>query len=196
MIGDFTIRPVKPMTDAPVLLDIYAPYVETTAVTFEYEVPTIKEFRRRIRETITQFPYLVAEDDFGVLGYAYAHPFHPRAAYGWCAETSVYIARDQRKRGLGRALYDALTEMLRRQGVLLLVALVASAEGDDSYLRSDSILFHQKMGFTDVGTMPQCGYKFNRWYDMTYMVKRIGEAKTDVPPVIPYPDLKEEGRKK
>lgn len=191
MSRDFIIRPVKPMVDAPVLLDIYAPYVETTAVTFEYEVPTIKEFRRRIRETITHFPYLVAEDDSGILGYAYAHPFHPRPAYSWCVEVSVYIAPDQRKRGLGRALYDAITEILCRQGVLLMVVLVASVEGEDPYLGPDSVLFHHKMGFTDVGTMPQCGYKFNRWYDMTYMIKRIGEAKTDIPPVILYPELKE-----
>ena len=104
-------------SDAEKLLEIYRPYVETTSITFETEVPTVAEFAGRIRETLTKFPYLVIEEDGEILGYAYAHPFHTRAAYGWTVESSVYLRRDVRHGHIGTLLYEALLERLERQGV-------------------------------------------------------------------------------
>ena len=103
------------LEDAAALLAIYAPYVRETAITFEYDVPSEKEFAGRIAHTLEKFPYLVAENDGEIVGYAYAGAFHPRAAYQWCAEMSVYVKRDARRMGVGRAwLLPALHPSHRR----------------------------------------------------------------------------------
>ena len=118
------IRIAEP-EDAEVLLAVYAPYVEETAITFEYSVPSVGEFQERIRNTLQQYPYLVAEDENGILGYAYAGRFQSRAAYDWAVETSIYIRKDQKGQGLGRRLYHALEEGLKEQGILNVNACIA-----------------------------------------------------------------------
>ena len=90
--------------DAQELLALYAPYVEETAITFEYQVPSLSEFENRIVQVLERFPYLVAIRQGQIVGYAYAGPFKARAAYAWAVETTVYIRRDQKKTGLGREL--------------------------------------------------------------------------------------------
>ena len=100
---DITLRAAT-AADAPRLLAVYAPYVEHTAITFEYDVPTVAEFEKRIEGVLARFPYLVAEADGAVLGYAYAAPFHARAAYGFCAEVTVYLDERARGHGIGRQL--------------------------------------------------------------------------------------------
>ena len=102
-----TIRTAA-VDDAAALLAIYAPYVEQTAITFEYETPTAAEFRRRIENTLSRFPYLVLRQDGRILGYAYAGTFYARAAFDWCCETTIYLRRGATKCGMGRALYQAL----------------------------------------------------------------------------------------
>lgn len=102
-----TIRPASP-GDAQALVRIYAPYVTDTAITFEYGVPSEKEFAARIAGTLERYPYLVAERDGAPVGYAYAGAFHSRPAYDWAVETSIYVDRTQRRGGVGRALYAAL----------------------------------------------------------------------------------------
>ena len=92
--------------DAEELLNIYAPYVEKTAITFEYEVPSVEEFRKRIRNILKKYPYIVEEKEGEILGYAYAGVFKNRAAYDWAVETTIYVREDQRKSGVGRALYE------------------------------------------------------------------------------------------
>lgn len=169
-----TLRPAT-LADAATLRDIYAPYVEHTAITFEYDVPTAEEFRRRIERVQAQYPWLVAEGDDGTpLGYAYASPFHERAAYQWSVETSIYIATSQRRLGLGRLLHDALETRLRQQGILNLNACLAYVEPEDEHLTLDSVRFHERMGYTRVAHFHQCGRKFGRWYDMIWMEKLIG----------------------
>ena len=91
-MNDVAIRLVS-MDDAEELLKIYAYYVEHTAVSFEYDVPAPAEFRKRIARTLTKYPYFVAESEEGILGYAYAGPFVGRAAYGWSAELTIYLAQ-------------------------------------------------------------------------------------------------------
>ena len=112
------IRPAKP-EDAEKLLAIYAPYVEHTAITFEYEVPSVEEFRSRIRHTLEKYPYLVAEEDGELLGYAYVGPFHDRPAYDWAVETSIYVDERNIHKGVGGKLHDALEQVLKIQGILI-----------------------------------------------------------------------------
>ena len=94
-------------SDAQALLAIYAPYVEKTAVTFEYEVPTVLEFKNRIASTLKRYPYLAAIRDGHILGYAYASAFKERAAYDWAVETSIYVSEGARRTGAGSLLYEA-----------------------------------------------------------------------------------------
>ena len=105
------------LSDAPALRAIYAPYVEKTAITFEYTVPDVEEFAARMRATLRRYPYLVAERGGELVGYAYAGPFGTRAAYDWAVEMSIYLREDQRHQGTGRRLYAALEAVLRAQNV-------------------------------------------------------------------------------
>ena len=106
-----TIRDAQ-LSDAKALLDIYAPYVEDTAVTFEYDVPTEEEFRGRIAKVMKQYPWVVAEEDGRIAGYAYASPFKERAAYQWAVETSIYVDCHMKRQGIGLLLHDALEQRL------------------------------------------------------------------------------------
>lgn len=163
------------VNDAKELLKIYAPYVQNTAITFEYEIPTLENFSSRILDTLKRYPFLIAESDNEILGYAYAGIFKDRAAYSHSVETSIYVKIDKRQIGVGKKLYTALEEELKARGILNLNACIAYAEKPDEFLNNDSVLFHQKMGYTFVGRFHKCGCKFNRWYDMIWMEKLIGE---------------------
>lgn len=176
--------------DASALLNIYAPYVKHTAITFEYEVPSIEEFTRRIQNTLKKYPYLVAEENGQLLGYAYASSFHERPAYDWAVETSIYVDQNVRHKGVGKMLHDALENALRMQGILNMNACIAYPPENiekDEYLDKNSVEFHTHMGYRMVGEFYQCGYKFQRWYNMVWMEKLIGEHL----PVQPYPNFSE-----
>ena len=164
--------------DAARLLEIYSWYVENTAVSFECETPSLNEFRGRILNTLERFPYLVLEEGGTILGYAYAGPFHSRAAYSHCCELSIYLDRHVRRKGYGRRLYETLEDKLRKTGFLNMYACIGDPVAEDEYLTRDSERFHRKMGFTKVGTFHRCGRKFGRWYNMIYMEKIIGEPIT------------------
>ncbi len=185
MEKDCKIRVAVP-EDAEALLRIYAPYVEKTAITFEYDVPTAREFAGRIEKTLKRYPYLVAEEDGEILGYACAHAFHERAAYDWAVETTVYVAENAKRRGLGKRLYGALEQALAVQNILNLNACIAYPAGEDPYLTRDSVEFHQRLGYRVVGRFSQCGYKFDRWYDMVWMEKHIGIHTAAQPAVKPF----------
>ena len=160
--------------DAEALLAIYAPYVQHTAITFEYEVPSAEEFRGRIRNVLRRYPYLAAEDGGEIVGYAYVSPFKERAAYDWAVETSIYVRQDRKRGGVGRRLYQALEDILKAQGVLNLNACIACSVREDEYLTRDSIACHQRLGYQMVGEFHQCGCKFGRWYNMVWMETSIG----------------------
>ncbi len=162
--------------DAEALLAIYAPYVEQTAITFEYEVPTVEEFNGRIAQISAKHPYLVAEDEEGrILGYSYAGAFHMRPAYQWAVETTIYLAQEAKGRGIGRQLYVELERLLEAQNVQNTIACIAYPCGADEHLTDASVRFHEAMGYRMVGRFHQCGYKFQTWYDMVYMEKMLGE---------------------
>jgi len=189
MSEEVKIREASP-EDAEALLNIYAPYVETTAITFEYAVPDAEEFRARIRRVQERYPYLVAEVNGEIAGYAYVSPFHPRAAYDWAVETSIYVDRERKRSGIGGRLYARLEECLRAQGILNLNACIAYPEQEDEYLTADSVRFHERLGYRMVGKFSSCGYKFHRWYSMVWMEKLIGEHLPQQPPVRNFSEVR------
>jgi len=163
--------------DASELLAIYEPYVRDTAITFEYDVPTLEEFRDRIINISAKYPYLKAVNDNGeILGYAYANTFKDRKAYEWSVETTIYVKQGRQRRGIGKSLYNALEKSLKKMGILNMNACIAvPVKEDDVYLTDASYRFHKRMGFTPVGRFHHSGYKFNTWYDMVWMEKMLGE---------------------
>lgn len=179
-MDDICVRAAKE-SDAKALLDIYAPYVAKTAITFEYEVPSVEEFKERIANTLKRYPYLVAEIDGVPVGYAYAGTLKNRAAYDWAVETSIYVSMDKKRCGIGRRLYEELEKRLREQNILNLYACIAYPETEDKYLTKDSVFFHQKCGYVPAGEFHRCGYKFGRWYNMVWMEKCIGEHTIPAP---------------
>lgn len=190
MSNAIAIRTATP-DDAPRLLEIYAPYVQNTAITFEWEVPTLEEFRSRIENTLKTYPYLVAECDGEIIGYTYASRFAARAAYEWVIETSIYVDGTRRRSGVGRALYEALEEALGAMGVTNMVARIGSPRTDDDpYLTTNSAEFHVHMGYRLVGRFHKCGYKFDRWYDSIMMEKVIAEHPDKPVPIKPYNDVR------
>ena len=163
--------------DAEALLNIYAYYVKNTAITFEYDVPTLEEFKQRITNTLKKYPYLVVVKEGTILGYTYAGVFKNRAAYDWSAEVTIYLKYDAVKCGLGRMLYEALETEMKKRGFLNLYACIGYPIEEDEYLTRNSAEFHAHLGYQTVGEFHKCGYKFGRWYNMIWMEKLIGEHK-------------------
>lgn len=190
-INGMVIR-IAEEADAEKLLEIYAPYVEKTAITFEYTVPSLEEFRERIRETLKKYPYLIAEKDGEILGYAYTGAFGKRAAYSWAAETSIYLKENKRRMGVGKQLYTALENISKAQNILNLNACIGYPEEEDAHLTKNSVQFHEHMGYKPVGVFHKCGYKFGTWYDLMWMEKWLGPHTDHPAPVIPFPELEAE----
>ncbi len=191
---DIAIRLAK-TEDAEALLNIYAPYITDTAVTFEYEVPALSEFQERISHTLERFPYLLAVSQGKILGYTYAGPFHSRAAYNWAAEASIYIDRSHRQKGIGKKLYQTLEKTLALQSILNLNVCIACPHREDEYLSRDSLRFHKKMGFHTAGHFHQCGYKFGRWYDMVWMEKSLGPHPSAPKEAKSFPEVRSRAEK-
>lgn len=152
--------------DAAALLAIYNSYVENTAITFECKVPSVAEFVNRIERTLERYPYLVAEEEGVILGYAHASTYYGREAYNWAVELSVYVTDENRGRGIGKQLYDKLEEILEQQGFVHFLACIA--------LPNDaSISFHKKRGYQQVAHFPKIGYKFDCWHDTVWLQKSL-----------------------
>lgn len=164
-------------SDAAEILAIYAPYIEETNITFEYEVPSVADFKERICEIAGHYPYLVCLVEGKIVGYAYAHRQMERAAYQWNAELSVYIAGEAHHQGIGKALYSALIEILKLQNVQNVYAIVTSPNPDSEKL-------HQHFGFRTVGLYPKTGYKFGQWIDVSWLEKPIGKHESNPEPFL------------
>lgn len=173
VMNTIKIRPAV-LEDAPRLLEIYEYYIRETAVTFEWEVPSLEEFENRIKKISAKFPYFVSENEEGkITGYVYAGSFSERKAYDWTVETSIYLDKDERRNGTGTALYKALEEALQKMGIVCLIAIIAWSEQEDEFLKHDSVLFHGKSGYENSGVLKKVGYKFDRWYDIVMMTKHL-----------------------
>ena len=170
--NEIKIRPATE-ADAAEILNIYAPYITDTAITFEYDVPTLEEFTGRIRHTLEKYPYLVAVRDSEIIGYAYAGAFYGRAAYDWSAETTIYVKKGCSHSGVGKLLYQALETALKAQNIINLYACIGYPEVEDEYLTKNSAQFHAHLGYRMVGEFYHCGYKFDRWYNMVWMEKLL-----------------------
>lgn len=160
--------------DAAAVAAIYAPYVRDTAVSFEVEPPAPDTMAQRIAGTLRTHPWLVAENGKGgeVVGYAYAGKHRERAAYRWSVDTTIYIGHHQRRGGVGRVLYGALLEVLRRQGF-------RSAFAEIVLPNLGSVRLHEVMGFEPIGVHRDVGFKLGRWQDIGYW--RLGLASGTAP---------------
>ena len=163
--------PIRMATEAdiPEILDIYGPYVQETAISFEYTVPTLEEFTRRVLEITTRLPWLVWEENGQILGYAYGSLPFERAAYQWCAEASIYLRPQAQGKGIGRRLYFVLEQLLKLQGYRKVYAIITTAN-------DRSVAFHEAMGYRHTATMPDCGYKLGRWYGTVWMEKLLNST--------------------
>lgn len=188
MENEIIIR-VATIDDAEEILEIYKPYIEKTAITFEYEVPSLEKFKERMKNTLKKYPYIVAEKNGEILGYAYTGAFVGRAAYDWSAEVTIYLKENKRKMGLGRKLYKVLEDISKAQNILNLNACIGYPEIEDEYLTKNSVQFHRHLGYNMVGEFHKCGYKFGRWYNMVWMEKMLGKHNANPSSIICFPDL-------
>lgn len=159
------IRLASP-ADAQAMLDVYAPFVERTAATFEYEVPTVAEFSVRIQTVLQTLPWLVAETAGQLAGYTYATKHRDRTAYQWSVETSVYVHPDFQGKGIAKRLYDRLFELLTQQGYVNTYAGITLPNPPSERL-------HVSLGFEPVGVYKKIGYKLGCWYDVQWLVKTL-----------------------
>ena len=165
------IRSATP-ADAAVLREIYRPYVETTAISFELEVPSLEEFQRRISVAVEGWSWLVAEVDGRQVGYAYACAHRAREAYQTSVETSAYVREDYQRQGVGRALYTRLLKELNERGF-------GSAFAGITLPNDASVGFHESLGFELIGIFPRVGQKFGAWHDVAWFYRSIHDSVQD-----------------
>jgi phosphinothricin acetyltransferase len=176
------IRHADPGRDGPACAAIYAPFVAASSVSFEDVPPDGAEFGRRIETTSSRYPWLVAEIDGEVAGYAYASAHRDRAAYRWSAEAAVYVGDAHRSSGVGKALYVALFGLLARQGIRTVCAGVTLPNDASQAL-------HRSVGFEPVGTYRRIGYKQGQWHDVAWWQLELAGADED-PPREPGPPVR------
>lgn len=181
MSGMILYRPAV-ADDADEILAIYRPYVESTAVTFEAEVPSSAEFRIRVETILKQYPYIVAVQDGRIVGYSYASQYRPRAGFLWTAELSVYVRQDLRRMGIGTHLYAALLDLLRMQGYQNAVSVL-------SWPNPGSERLHYHFGFRCAGVQLKCGFKNGHWCDVAIFERRLGDYPEPPVPPIPFNQL-------
>jgi phosphinothricin acetyltransferase len=163
--------------DAAAVADIYGPFCESTAVSFEYAAPSTEEITHRIRTITTHHPWLVLDDGGVVAGYAYASRHRERAAYAWSVDVSAYVGPAHRRRGAGRALYITLFALLRMQGYFKAYAGITLPNAASTGL-------HEAVGFRPVGIYEGVGYKHGVWHDVAwYQLALQPERLTPDPPV-------------
>jgi L-amino acid N-acyltransferase YncA len=159
------MRPVhvRPMVqaDAPGMLAIYRPYVESSVISFEELAPSLDEYASRVHKYLTGWCGCIAESDGRLLGFAYGSSHRERVAYRWSVETTVYVARDEHRHGIGRRLYESLLPALAALGYCNAYAGVTLPNGA-------SVGLHRAVGFRPIGVFPRVGYKWGRWHDVAW----------------------------
>lgn len=166
-------------SDASSILDIYAPYITNTAVSFETEVPAVEDFTQRIMRNQEFCPWLVYESDGLIAGYAYASKHRDRAAYQWSLESSVYVNEGFRQQGIATKLYQTLFQILKYQGCRNLYAGITLPN-------EKSVNFHQKMGFSKIADYKNIGYKFNRWHTVGWYELQLNDYSDAPAPFIKW----------
>jgi phosphinothricin acetyltransferase len=152
-----TIRPATG-SDAAGILDIYAPIVRATVISFEFAPPDLTEMQQRIEDTLVRFPWLVCVDEGQILGYAYAGQHRTREAYQWSVDVSVYVHAQARRSGVGTSLYTSLFQVLTLQGFY-------NAYAGITLPNPASVGLHESLGFQLIGVYRSAGYKFGAWHD-------------------------------
>jgi L-amino acid N-acyltransferase YncA len=178
------IRDATPERDAGACAAIYAPYVRDTVISLEEHPPTADEFARRIEQTSATHPWIVAQDENEVIGYAYATRHRERASYRWAADVAVYINSEHHRRGVGRALYKTLFPLLIAQGLRIACAGVTLPN-------EASVGLHESLGFRPVGVYRNIGFKHGTWRDVGWWQLDLGASdgdEHDNPPHEPPPD--------
>ena len=178
----YKIRTVQ-LSDAEAILKVYAPFITDTCISFEYVVPSVEEFAQRIASISAEYPYIVLEEDGEIVGYAYSHRYLERVAYSWDVEVTIYLALKVQGKGLGVILYDALEKLMALQNIKNLYSCIT---GDNVH----SIEMHRSMGYELIGTFPKAGFKHNRWLDVVWMAKAIGEKESAPLPFVPFAEVK------
>lgn len=178
---DIIIHPATEQ-DAADMLAVYAPYIQNTTVTSEYDAPSLEEFCARIGSFANTLPWLICRIDGKVAGYGYASPHRARAGYQWSVETSIYVAQEYHRCGIARALYVSLFELLTRQGYYnIYVGIILPNER--------SIKFHSTMGFAISGSYHDSMYKFGQWCDVIWMEKSLRTHDLEPRPTMPFSEL-------
>jgi phosphinothricin acetyltransferase len=165
--------------DGPQIHAIYAPAVSDLPTSFETEVPSVDEIVRRIDDTLAMYPYIVADRDGEVISYVYARRWRNRPAYDWDVEITVFVKDGYGGRGVGRAMYVALTRLLAAQGFVN--AMAAITVPNDASTR-----FHESMGFHQAGVFPVCGFKLGGWHTVEFWWLQVADLPDDPQPPIPF----------
>ena len=165
--------------DAASMLEIYRPFVEDSSITFETITPTIIEFQDRVNHYLENYPWLVAESNGVIAGYAYASRHRERTAYQWSVEVSVYISNDFKRSGIARTLYTELFGLLKKQGFRNAYAVI-------NLPNDPSVAFHESMGFTWFATYEQVGYKLGKWKNVGWWRKILNEFTMEPDAPIPF----------
>ncbi len=168
--------------DAEGILNIYGPYILNTSFTFETELPSVAAFADRINEYLKNWPWLVCEIDGVIAGYAYSGKHRERTAYQWCVESSIYIHDDFQKAGIGKALYAALIDILKRQGFRNVYAVI-------NLPNDKSVAFHESLGFKYFATYERVGYKLGKWKNVGWWQLSINDYGDEPSPPIKFSEL-------
>lgn len=158
---DLIIRPAK-IEDAQAMLDIYSYYVEHTAISFEYDVPSLEEFTNRLNSYLQEYACFVALIDEQIIGYAYGSKHRYRTAYQWSLESTIYLDSNFHSKGIAKKLYHQLFAELKNLGYYNVYAGVALPNPKSEFL-------HKSMGFREIGIFRNIGYKFDKWHDVMWL---------------------------
>jgi phosphinothricin acetyltransferase len=168
--------------DACGMLDIYAPYITNTSITFETELPSANAFSERMENYLQDFPWLVCELNEKIIGYAYASRYRERTAYQWSVESSVYIHRDFMKLGIARTLYSVLMEILKKQGFMNVYAVI-------NLPNEPSVTFHEKFGFRHFADYKNVGFKLGLWKTVGWWQIQLNEYTDEPAPPLKFSEM-------
>lgn len=171
-MSEYNIRLIK-SEDAETVLAIYAPYILNSNISFEYEVPSLDEFKHRIETVTKDYPWLVCEHEGGIIGYAYGGQHRARTAYKWSVESAIYMAEDHCGKGAGKLLYQELFKLLKEQGFVNVFAGMTLPN-------EKSVRLHTACGFAMIGVFKNIGYKNNQWHDVQWMQLDLAGHRSDM----------------